>query len=98
MEYLKKLAVAIYKEQGGQPVMDYSRFEDETSWKAGFFGREDRQLLREACPLTLNGNQHRFIHRSLLEHGLACAIFDPQDIRTRSTPKASVDRGLHFEY
>ncbi|KAF9348652.1 hypothetical protein BGX34_002320, partial [Mortierella sp. NVP85] len=70
MEYLKKLAVAIYKEQGGHSIVEYSRFIDEGSWKDTFFGREDKQLLREACPLTRTGDQHRFIHRSLLEYGL----------------------------
>jgi WD40 repeat protein len=79
IDFLKKLAVAIYKEQDGQPIVEYSRYKDETSWKAEFFNREDRQLLREACPLTRTGNQHRFIHRSLLEYGLARAIFDPQE-------------------
>jgi WD40 repeat protein len=78
--YLKKLCTAIYKEQGGQPVVTYSRYKDENTWKAEFFSREDeKQILREACPLIRNGNQHRFIHRSLLEYGMALAIFDPQD-------------------
>jgi len=80
IDFLKKLAVAIYKEQEGQPIVKYSRFKDEGTWKAPFFSREDeKQLLREACPLTRSGNQHRFIHRSLLEYGLALAIFDPRD-------------------
>jgi len=39
----------------------------------------EMQLHHEASPLTCNGNQHRFIRRSLLEYGLARAIFDPQD-------------------
>ncbi|KAK3807653.1 MAG: quinon protein alcohol dehydrogenase-like superfamily [Benniella sp.] len=80
IDFLKRLTVAIYKEQDGQPVVKYSRFKDEKSWKTEFFSREDeKQLLREACPLTRSGNQHRFIHRSLLEYGLALAIFDPND-------------------
>jgi len=86
IEYLKKLAVAVYKEQDGQPIVEYSRYKDEHSWKAEFFSRDDeKQLLREACPLTRNGNHYRFIHRSLLEYGLALAIFDPQDWRRRAT-------------
>ncbi|KAF9348561.1 hypothetical protein BGX34_002416 [Mortierella sp. NVP85] len=90
IEYLKKLAVAIYKEQDGLPIVEYSRSIDEGSWKDQFFGRdEEKQLLREACPLTRNGNQHRFIHRSLLEYGLARAVFDPQDRRTRATGMTS---------
>jgi len=84
IEYMKKLAVAIYKEQGGHPIVEYSRLVDEGSWKDAFYLREDKQLLREACPLTRNGDQHRFIHRSLLEYGLARAIFDPQDRRKRT--------------
>ncbi|KAG0220926.1 hypothetical protein BGX31_010380 [Mortierella sp. GBA43] len=81
-EFLKRLAVAIYKEQYGQPIVQYSRYKDDGTWKAEFFGRdEEKQLLREACPLTKNGNQYRFLHQSLLEYGLTLAIFDPQDWR-----------------
>ncbi|KAK3823327.1 MAG: WD40-repeat-containing domain protein [Benniella sp.] len=84
IDFLKKLATAIYKEQGGQPIVSYSRFKDEGSWKAEFFSRNDeKQLLREACPLTRSGNQHRFIHRSLLDYGMALAIFDPYDWKER---------------
>ena len=84
IEYIKTLAAAIYKEQDGHPIVEYSTLVDEKTWKSEFFKREDRQLLREACPLTRNGNQHRFIHRSLLEYGLARVVFDPQDRRNRS--------------
>ncbi|KAK3809454.1 MAG: WD40-repeat-containing domain protein [Benniella sp.] len=91
-EYLKKLAVAIYKEQDGHPIVEYSRLIDGASWKAEFFTGEDKQLLREACPLTRSGNQHRFVHRSLLEYGLAHAVFDPQDRRMRSTSKLVTGR------
>ncbi|KAK3810111.1 MAG: WD40-repeat-containing domain protein [Benniella sp.] len=84
IEYIKTLAAAIYKEQDGHPIVEYSTLVDERTWKSEFFRREDRQLLREACPLTRNGNQHRFIHRSLLEYGLARVVFDPQDRRNRS--------------
>ncbi|KAG0203886.1 hypothetical protein BGX31_003294, partial [Mortierella sp. GBA43] len=80
IDYLKRLSVAVYKEQDGQPIVRYSRYKDENSWKSEFFGREEeKQLLREACPLVRNGNQYRFIHRSLLEYGLALAVFDPQE-------------------
>jgi len=95
IDFLKRLAVAIYKEQDGQPIVSYSRFKDNVSWKAEFFSREDeKQLLREACPLTRSGNQHRFIHRSLLEYGLSLAIFDPRDWKERSlSATASSRRG-----
>jgi hypothetical protein len=93
IDFLKKLAVAIYREQGGQPIVSYSRFKDEGSWKAAYFSREEeKQLLREACPLTRSGNQHRFIHRSLLEYGLALAIFDPHDWKEKPLSAAVSSR------
>jgi len=93
IDYLKKLSVAIYKEQGGQPIVTYSRYKDESSWKASFFSREEEtQILREACPLIRNGNQHRFIHRSLLEYGVALAIFDPQEQKAKQTSEATSGR------
>ncbi|KAF9356793.1 hypothetical protein BGX34_009760 [Mortierella sp. NVP85] len=80
IEFLKRLAVAIYKEQDGHPIVRYSRATVEQPWKSEFFSRdEEKRLLREACPLARNGNQHRFIHRSLLEYALARAVFDPQE-------------------
>ena len=85
IDYLKKLSAAIYTEQDGQPIVTYSRYKDENTWKGEFFSREEeKQLLREACPLIRNGNQYRFIHRSLLEYGVALAIFDPQEMRERT--------------
>jgi len=93
IDFLKRLSVTIYKEQDGQPVVEYSRFQDEGSWKSAFFGRsDDKNLLREACPLVRNGNQYRFIHRSMLEYGVARAIFDPQDWKERATPQPGVSR------
>jgi len=93
IDFLKKLAVAIYKEQDGQPIVEYSRYKDEHSWKSEFFSRDDeKQILREACPLTRNGNQYRFIHRSLLEYGLALAVFDPHDWRQNKTLVSSLNR------
>jgi len=84
--------VAIYKEQDGQPIVTYSRYKDESSWKAPFFSREEeKQILRESCPLIRNGNQHRFIHRSLLEYGVSLAIFDPEEWKER--PKSEVVSG-----
>jgi hypothetical protein len=84
IEYLKRLAVAIYKEQDGHPVVEYSQLIDEGSWKEAFFNQDHKQILLEASPITRTGNQHRFIHRSLLEYGLTRAIFDPQDRRNLS--------------
>ncbi|KAK3810916.1 MAG: hypothetical protein J3Q66DRAFT_414111 [Benniella sp.] len=93
IDYLKRLSVAIYKEQSGQPIVTYSRYKDEKSWKAPFFSREEEtQILREVCPLIRNGNQHRFIHRSLLEYGVALAIFDPQEQKAKQTSETISDR------
>jgi len=93
IDFLKRLSVAIYKEQDGQPIVEYSRFQDEGSWKSAFFSRsDDKYLLREACPLARNGNQYRFIHRSMLEYGVARAIFDPQDWKERTTLQPSSNR------
>ncbi|KAF9362227.1 hypothetical protein BGX34_006568 [Mortierella sp. NVP85] len=103
IEYLKKFAVAIYKEQGGHPVVKYSQLVDEGSWKDEFFRSKEKQLLHEACPLKRNGNQHQFIHRSLLEYGLALAVFDPQNRNDRagleqiSSRRRSVSSTLSFE-
>jgi len=87
-----KFAEAIYKEQGGHPVVEYSQFVDAKSLKAEFFDHDGRKFLREACPLTRNGSQHRFIHRSLLEYGLARAVFDAQGRRTRASSGLAVGR------
>ncbi|KAF9346367.1 hypothetical protein BGX34_003931, partial [Mortierella sp. NVP85] len=93
IDYLKKLSVAIYKEQGGQPIVTYSRYKDEKSWKATFFSRADEtQILREACPLIRYANQFRFIHRSLLEYGVALAIFDPEDWKEKPTSEKTSGR------
>ncbi|KAK3813320.1 MAG: WD40-repeat-containing domain protein [Benniella sp.] len=96
IDYLKKLSVAIYKEQDGQPIVTYSRYKDENSWKAPFFSREEeKQLLREACPLIRNGNQHRFIHRSRLEYGVALATFDPHDWKEKTATQATKSRVMN---
>ena len=76
--FVKDLAVAIFEHQDGNPVVDYSPIQDKKTWKAEFFGlNNDKNLLREASPLNRRGNQYRFIHRSILEYGLARAAFEP---------------------
>ncbi|KAF9350015.1 hypothetical protein BGX34_001454, partial [Mortierella sp. NVP85] len=90
--FMKKLAVAMYKEQEGHPVVEYLQLVDEGSWKDEFFKDEHKYPLLESSPLIRNGNQHRFIHRSLLEYALARAVFDPQERRNRSVPGPSSGR------
>ncbi|KAG0228003.1 hypothetical protein BGX31_006763 [Mortierella sp. GBA43] len=103
IEYLKRLSVAIYKEQGGNPVLEYSPLIDEGSWKEDFFKEKHKQLLLEASPMTRNANQYRFIHRSLLEYGLARAVFDPRDRKNRAAAepvhgrRGSTSSTLSFE-
>ncbi|KAF9948303.1 hypothetical protein BGZ72_009772 [Mortierella alpina] len=94
IDYLKRLSAAIYKEQGGHPIVEYSRFKDEKTWKSEFFSRDDEnRLLREACPLARNGNQHRFIHRSLLEYCFTRAVFDPQESKVARSSTNRPRRG-----
>ncbi|KAG0002716.1 hypothetical protein BGZ80_001033 [Entomortierella chlamydospora] len=93
IEFLKRLATEVYDKQGGNPVVKYSRLEDAGSWKDAFFGNEDdKQLLRDASPLTRSGNQYQFIHRSILEYGLARAVFEPQNrgIAVNEAPEPAV--------
>ncbi|KAG0218027.1 hypothetical protein BGX31_011710, partial [Mortierella sp. GBA43] len=93
INYLKRLSKEIYRNQDGQPIVQYSRYKDEDTWKAEFFSRdEEKRLLREACPFIRNGNQHRFIHRSLLEYGLTLAVFDPQDWKEGLTVDPNLNR------
>ncbi|KAG0307764.1 hypothetical protein BGZ98_009836 [Dissophora globulifera] len=77
--FVKKLAVAIFENQDGIPVVEYSFNREEDPWKVEFFGQDDsKKLLREVCPLHRYDNQYRFIHKSLLEYCFARAVFEPQ--------------------
>ncbi|KAF9342096.1 hypothetical protein BGX26_008369, partial [Mortierella sp. AD094] len=76
--YLKELVTAIYEHQNGNPVVHYSSRLDRGTWKEAYFGEKDgSHILREVIPLTRNGDQYRFIHKSLLEYGLSLAVFGP---------------------
>ncbi|KAF9197986.1 hypothetical protein BGZ49_001339 [Haplosporangium sp. Z 27] len=78
--FLKELSAAIYTEQEGNPVVDYSRARDVGSWKEQFFGHKDEeaQLLRNAIPMARKGTRFGFVHRSILEYGVSRAIYEPQ--------------------
>ncbi|KAF9986830.1 hypothetical protein BGZ65_006065 [Modicella reniformis] len=81
INYMKNLAVEIYKNQRGFPVVEYSRIKDKRTWKDDFFGQDDeKQLLYEACPLKCSGSLYQFIHPSILEYSLSLAVFDPQKV------------------
>ncbi|KAG0015949.1 hypothetical protein BGZ80_009533 [Entomortierella chlamydospora] len=90
--YLKELVTAIYDNQNGNPVVSYSEHHDRTTWKEAFFSEKDgSHLLREAIPLARNGDQYRFVHKSLLEYGLSLAIFGlgKRNVGTEVAPSLS---------
>ncbi|KAF9349468.1 hypothetical protein BGX26_012239 [Mortierella sp. AD094] len=108
IQFVKDLAVAIFAHQDGKPVVQYSS-QDKATWKVKFFSHDDgKNLLREACPLRCSGNQYRFIHRSVLEYGLARAVFEPpsreedkgSSLELAVSPiwRRSVDRAMSFNY
>ncbi|GJJ77370.1 hypothetical protein EMPS_09729 [Entomortierella parvispora] len=78
--FLRDLSEAIFREQDGIPLVEYSRARDLQTWKEQFFGRKDNEirLLRMALPMTRNGGRYGFIHRSILEYGVSRAIYEPQ--------------------
>ncbi|KAF9932376.1 hypothetical protein BGZ67_004761 [Mortierella alpina] len=58
IEYQKRLAAAIFQEQEGRPVVEYTQKRDKSSWKAEFFGPEaEPALLRDCSLLNRAGNQ-----------------------------------------
>ncbi len=78
--FVQELAVHLYTDNGGKPIVEYSLFKDKGSWKDAFFGREEeKQLLRETWPLSRSRNQYRFIHKSLLEYFVARSLFESFD-------------------
>ncbi|KAG0231962.1 hypothetical protein BGX31_005319 [Mortierella sp. GBA43] len=108
INYLKRLAGAIYKNQGGLPVVQYShlysRFKQDGAWKEDFFGQDEGvRILREVSPLKCSGNKFQFIHPSFLEYGLALSIFDPQEVQRASASRpvlarrGSTDSVMSFE-
>ncbi|KAG0312666.1 hypothetical protein BGZ97_010972 [Linnemannia gamsii] len=80
IRFQKALAEAIFRKQGGQPVVRYNRRTEGGLWKAEFFSLDSQaKLLREASTLTRSNNEFRFIHRSLLEYFYSRSIYDPFD-------------------
>ncbi|KAF9087841.1 Transducin (beta)-like 1 X-linked receptor 1 [Mortierella sp. AD031] len=80
IDYLKRLAGAIFQHQYGLPVVEYIQLKDDKTWRAEFFGSDIQStLLREASPLSRAGVRHWFIHQSLLEYFDALGFHDPAD-------------------
>ncbi|KAF9539320.1 hypothetical protein EC957_005542, partial [Mortierella hygrophila] len=85
--YQMDLAVSIFQEQEGRPVVDYSHMRDRKTWKAQFFGLDpERALLRDSSLLSRAGNQYRFVHRSVLEYFFSCTISGPTKEHDESDP------------
>ncbi|CAO3569248.1 unnamed protein product [Mortierella alpina] len=58
IEFLRNLAAAIFREQDGNPVVQYTQRGDKGTWKVEFFGsKPDTTLLRESCPLSRSDNR-----------------------------------------
>ncbi|KAG0277815.1 hypothetical protein BGZ97_009840, partial [Linnemannia gamsii] len=84
MSYAKNLAVHIVTRHDNNPFVLYSR-KDIGTWKDRFFGHDIRiRILREASPMTRVGNQHRFIHRSLVEYFCSLSLSNPEPDETSS--------------
>ncbi|KAF8932180.1 hypothetical protein BGZ47_011519 [Haplosporangium gracile] len=78
IDFQRRLADSIFKEQNGNPVVQYTHLRDKESWKAEFFSPDPQiRLLRESCPLKRTGSQFRFVHRSVLEYFLSCVVYRP---------------------
>ncbi|KAG0315142.1 WD_REPEATS_REGION domain-containing protein [Linnemannia gamsii] len=79
IQFQTDLAVAIYQEQDGRPVVQYMPRNDESTWKAEFFDSDPiSTILREASLLSRTANQYRFVHRSILEYFYSCSIVHPE--------------------
>ncbi|KAG0310063.1 hypothetical protein BGZ97_012818, partial [Linnemannia gamsii] len=53
LDYSTRLALAIFEQQNGSPVVKYSPISDRNTWRAEFFGPQPEvRLLRESSPLT----------------------------------------------
>ncbi|KAF9924566.1 hypothetical protein FBU30_005513 [Linnemannia zychae] len=80
MQYLKDLALAIFKNQKDTPVVSYSHLTDQKKnpWKTPFFGPDPEiTLIRDSVPLIRSGIEYQFIHRSLHFYLYSLAVFDP---------------------
>ncbi|KAG0300953.1 WD repeat-containing protein 38 [Linnemannia gamsii] len=80
LRFQKSLAEAIFREQAGNPVVQYIHLRDRDTWKAEFFSPAGQtKLLRESSAVTRSVSDYRFIHRSLLEYFYSRTIYDPLD-------------------
>ncbi|KAG0221350.1 hypothetical protein BGX31_009977 [Mortierella sp. GBA43] len=108
INYLKRLAATIYKNQDGNPVVESSHLNshpsDDGVWKRDLFSQSGSiKILREASPLKCSGTKFQFIHPSILEYGLTLSMYDPHNVRRATAPRpvlsrrASTDSSMSFE-
>ncbi|KAG0289220.1 WD repeat-containing protein 38 [Linnemannia gamsii] len=80
LRFQKSLAEAIFREQAGNPIVQYTHLRDRKTWKAEFFSPAGQtKLLRESSTVTRSANDYRFIHRSLLEYFYSRTFYEPLD-------------------
>ncbi|KAF9927192.1 hypothetical protein FBU30_003438 [Linnemannia zychae] len=78
--FLKRLAEAMNLHQKHHLSVSYTKFHDSKTWKEESFGNTiELGFLREASPLTKEGNKHRFMFDALFGYFLGLKIFDPFD-------------------
>ncbi|KAF9538974.1 hypothetical protein EC957_005980 [Mortierella hygrophila] len=92
LDFQQRLAKAIFMNQDGHPVVNYTYLRargartQAKDWKTDFFGPSaNSKLLRDASTLTKTNNNYRFIHRSLLEYFYSRTFYDP----SRHSPSPS---------
>ncbi|KAG9062280.1 hypothetical protein KI688_006612 [Linnemannia hyalina] len=88
VDYLVRLSATIFKEQDGNPIVQYTHRQDKNTWKAAFFGTDpEAKLLRDASPLMRTGNQYHFVHRSVLEYLFSRVIYSPVKVDEEFDPQ-----------
>lgn len=86
--FLERLATCIFKEQDGNPIVQYSELSEADTWKEDFFSQDPMvKLFRDASPLNRTGNQYRFIHRTVLEYFYSRAIYTPAKKNADTMPQ-----------
>ncbi|KAG0051161.1 hypothetical protein BGZ89_003632, partial [Linnemannia elongata] len=92
IKFQQDLAAAIFREQDGRPIVDYTERREGATWKAAFFGLSpDITILRGASLLSRARTQYRFVHRSILEYFYSRAICGPIDSGDEFAPHPHFD-------
>ncbi|KAF9905509.1 hypothetical protein EC991_001618 [Linnemannia zychae] len=89
LKFSKGLATHIRLKNDNNPFVQYGP-KDKGTWKDNFFGTDGKtRILRESSPMTRVGNQHQFIHRSLVEYFFSRAVLDHKDLVASADPLCS---------